>query len=107
MWFDFVSPHDLTIQVDSRNDGRAEHGINSFAIRYGRGAGVAAAGTTAKIGSQPRSWWNDGIPESFPVAGRIAQDVVLRNGLCPISDRFGPTCCTNEDAIVPDDWAGM
>src|SRR5262245_46541321 len=78
---DLFPPNDLALEIQRREHGGTEGTINSLAIGRRRGRSVTPAGSTAKIGAQPRARRHSRIPNLRPVPGPIADDVMFRDYL--------------------------
>ena len=98
---DFFAPDDLAAMIDGGQDGGAEQDVHVIGVAGRRRTGVAAA----QVGQLPRAGRDDDVP-LFRTGLRVeAADVVLGK-LFP-GNAFRPIGNGDEDALAPDDGAGL
>src|SRR5262249_38047368 len=98
---DFLSPDGLAVEIEGGDDGGAEHGVDALAITSGSRRGIAAA----QIGELPRPGGALRVPKARAVLRREADHLVLR--ILLLRNARWPVGESHEDALAPDDGAGL
>src|SRR5262249_29155154 len=99
---DLLPPYEPAAEIERCQDGRAEQGVDPFAVGDRRRRGVSAA----QVLEPPGAGRHHHVPEAPAVERGIAGYVMLGVLRCR-GDSAWPVSHDDENAVLPYDWAGL